>query len=105
MKREKGRGDNRITREDLLKRTPYNTYQMVGLPKGPIANPGLKSLQAVLDPADVNYLYFVSKNDRTHYFSSTLDEHNRAVDRYQRRLKKTGTPGPGKEGKTTQPAS
>ena len=92
MEREKDRGDRRITRQDLLKKTPYNTYQMVGLPQGPIANPGLKSLQAVLDPADVNYLYFVSKNDRTHYFSSTLEEHNRAVDRYQRRLKKSGNP-------------
>ena len=97
-------GDSRITREDLLKRTPYNTYQMVGLPKGPIANPGIKSLQAVLDPADVNYLYFVSKNDRTHHFSSTLDDHNRAVDRYQRRPKKTGSPDPGKEGKNSPPA-
>jgi UPF0755 protein len=60
----------------------------MGLPKGPIANPGLKSLQAVLYPADVNYLYFVSKNDRTHHFSSTLQEHNRAVGKYQRRVKK-----------------
>jgi UPF0755 protein len=105
IKREKGRGDTRITREDLSKRTPYNTYQMVGLPKGPIANPGIKSLQAVLDPAEVNYLYFVSKNDRTHYFSSTLEEHNRAVDRYQRRLKKPGASDPGKEGKPAQPAA
>ncbi len=102
--REKNRGENRITRQDLLKKTPYNTYQMVGLPKGPIANPGVKSLQAVLDPADVNYLYFVSKNDRTHYFSSTLEEHNRAVDRYQRRLKKPGSPDSGSEGKSRQPA-
>lgn len=102
VKREKSRGDGRITREDLQKRTPYNTYQIVGLPKGPIANPGAKSLQAVLDPADVNYLYFVSKNDRTHYFSSTLEEHNRAVDRYQRRLKKPGAPDSGKEGKPAQ---
>ena len=89
MKREKNRNDGRITRQDLMKKTPYNTYQMTGLPKGPIANPGVKSLYAVLNPADVNYLYFVSKNDRTHYFSSTLEEHNRAVNRYQRRMKKT----------------
>ena len=105
VKREKSRGDNRISRQDLLKKTPYNTYQIVGLPKGPIANPGIKSLQAVLNPADVNYLYFVSRNDRTHYFSSTLEEHNRAVDRYQKRLKKTGNPDSGKEGKSLPPAS
>jgi UPF0755 protein len=89
MKREKNRNDGRITRQDLMRKTPYNTYQMTGLPKGPIANPGGKSLHAVLNPADVNYLYFVSKNDRTHYFSSTLEEHNRAVARYQRRMKRT----------------
>jgi len=77
-----------ITREDLQRRTPYNTYIISGLPKGPIANPGIKSLQAVLFPADANYLYFVSKNDGTHYFSGTLEEHNRAVAKYQRRTKK-----------------
>jgi UPF0755 protein len=81
-------GNERITRQDLLRKSPYNTYHIMGLPKGPIANPGLKSLQAVLYPADVNYLYFVSKNDRTHHFSSTLQEHNRAVGKYQRRVKK-----------------
>jgi UPF0755 protein len=79
---------NSITREDLQRKTPYNTYIISGLPKGPIANPGSKSLQAVLYPADVGYLYFVSKNDGTHFFSSTLEEHNRAVARYQRRAKK-----------------
>jgi len=105
IKREKNRANNRITRGDLLKKSPYNTYQIVGLPRGPIANPGMKSLQAVLNPADVNYLYFVSKNDRTHYFSSTLEEHNRAVDLYQRRLKKPGNPDSGKEGKNPPPAS
>jgi UPF0755 protein len=82
----------RITKEDLLRKTPYNTYQFSGLPKGPIANPGFKSLHAVLHPADVNYLYFVSKNDRTHYFSHTLAEHNRAVARYQKRSKKDPNP-------------
>ncbi len=78
----------KITRKDLQRRSPYNTYQISGLPKGPIANPGYKSLYAVLYPADVNYLYFVSKNDRTHYFSSTLEEHNKAVNKYQRKPKK-----------------
>jgi UPF0755 protein len=86
LKKRKSRNE-RITRQDLLRKSPYNTYQILGLPKGPIANPGSKSLQAVLYPADVNYLYFVSKNDRTHHFSSTLEEHNRAVARYQKKLK------------------
>jgi len=105
VKPEKKRVNNRITRADLLKKTPYNTYQMVGLPQGPIANPGIKSLQAVLDPADVNYLYFVSKNDRTHHFSSTLEEHNRAVDLYQRRLKKPANPPSEKGEANPAPAS
>jgi UPF0755 protein len=82
------RSRERITRVDLQRKTPYNTYYVVGLPKGPICSPGLKSLYAVLYPADVNYLYFVSRNDRTHYFSTTLEEHNRAVAKYQRRIKK-----------------
>jgi peptidoglycan lytic transglycosylase G len=62
----------------------YNTYQHYGLPPGPIANPGLASLRAVVEPADTNYLYFVSRNDGTHYFSPTYREHVDAVDRYQR---------------------
>ncbi len=86
--KERNASDGRITRNDLLRRTPYNTYTISGLPKGPIANPGLKSLQSVLYPANVSYLYFVSKNDGTHYFSSTLQEHNWAVAYYQRRAKK-----------------
>ena len=86
--KERNNVDGKITRDDLLRKTPYNTYIISGLPKGPIANPGFKSLQAVLYPADVNYLYFVSKNDGTHYFSSTLREHNWAVAYYQRRAKK-----------------
>jgi UPF0755 protein len=85
-------GGQRITREDLQRRTPYNTYQLIGLPKGPIANPGLQSLEAVLSPAEGNYLYFVSKNDGTHYFSSTLAEHNQAVSKYQRRGKSSNNP-------------
>jgi UPF0755 protein len=99
MKRGKNQNEGRITRQDLMRKTPYNTYQMTGLPKGPIANPGVKSLNAVLNPADVNYLYFVSKNDRTHYFSSTLEEHNRAVNRYQRRLKKSANSDSAREEK------
>ncbi|MGQ9693263.1 MAG: endolytic transglycosylase MltG [Thermodesulfobacteriota bacterium] len=81
------KGSQKITKNDLLRKTPYNTYQINGLPRGPIANPGLKSLEAVLYPAQVNYLYFVAKNDKTHYFSHSLEEHNRAVAKYQKKNK------------------
>lgn len=73
-----------LTRADLAKRTPFNTYTNAGLPPGPIANPGARSIMAALNPAPVNYLFFVSKNDGTHQFSATLGEHNRAVDHYQK---------------------
>ena len=59
--------------------SPYNTYVIKGLPPGPIANPGLDSFRAVLNPANVDYLYFVSQRDGTHYFSSSLDEHINAM--------------------------
>ncbi len=72
----------RLTWRDLRKATPYNTYTRYGLPKGPICNPGLISIKAVLYPEDTKYLYFVSKGNRKHYFSKTLKEHNRAVKRY-----------------------
>ena len=74
-----------LTRKHLTIRSPYNTYRIKGLPPGPIANPGKASLLAALNPAPADYLYFVSKNDGTHYFSRTLTEHNRAVQKYQRR--------------------
>jgi len=77
-----------LTKKDLRRYTPYNTYVIRGLPPGPISNPGIGSLMAALYPASVDYLYFVSKNDGTHHFSSTLKEHNAAVDRYQRRRSK-----------------
>jgi UPF0755 protein len=73
----------RITKKMLLTKTPYNTYRLKGLPEGPISNPGRKSLLAAVHPATVDYLYFVSKNNGTHYFSTTLKEHNQAVRRYQ----------------------
>lgn len=73
-----------LTKEHLLRRTPYNTYLMVGLPPTPICNPGKESLLAALHPAPVPYLYFVSKNDGSHYFSSDIEEHNRAVWKYQK---------------------
>jgi UPF0755 protein len=80
--------DGNIRKKDLSIDSPYNTYKYAGLPPGPIANPGLKSIQAALHPADTNYLYFVSKNDGSHRFSSNLDDHNHAVAEYQ--LRKPG---------------
>lgn len=67
---------------DLEVESPYNTYRNAGLPPGPICSPGLASIDAALNPADTRYYYFVAKNDGTHHFSRTLDEHNRAVARY-----------------------
>jgi len=75
------RFDGTVTRKDLRTPDPYNTYVHRGLPPGPIANPGMDSIQAALEPAKTEYLYFVSNNDGTHTFSKTLDEHNRAVER------------------------
>ncbi len=73
-----------ITKKDLRARNPYNTYRIKGLPPGPICNPGKESIIAALYPADVKYLYFVSKNDGSHEFSETLKEHNHYVRIYQR---------------------
>ena len=82
--------DGNIRKKDLDSRSPYNTYRVRGLPPGPIANPGLGAIRAALYPAPTKHLYFVSRNDGTHQFSSTLAEHNRAVDKYQRhRVDKT----------------
>ncbi|MEW6324864.1 MAG: endolytic transglycosylase MltG [Nitrospirota bacterium] len=75
--------DGNLRKADLSKKTPYNTYVIYGLPPGPIANPGAASLTAALHPSPVDYLYFVSKNDGSHVFSSTLADHQRAVARYQ----------------------
>ena len=73
-----------LTRADLLRPTPFNTYVVAGLPPNPIANPGLAAIDAALAPAEAPYLYFVAKNDGSHQFSVTLAEHNRAVAEYQR---------------------
>ncbi len=74
-----------LDKEDLGIDSPYNTYKYRGLPPGPIGNPGREAIQAALYPADVGYLYFVSRNDGTHEFSSSLEEHNRAVWKYQKK--------------------
>ncbi len=74
-----------LTRFDLQRPSPYNTYVISGLPPTPICNPGKESILAALYPAPVPHLYFVSRNDGSHYFSSTIEEHNRAVWKYQKR--------------------
>ena len=76
--------DGIIHRSDLDLDSPYNTYLYPGLPPGPIASPGLESIRAALYPAESEFLYFVSRNDGSHIFSSTYADHSRAVDRYQR---------------------
>jgi peptidoglycan lytic transglycosylase G len=75
--------DGAVKKKHLLRRSPYNTYVIDGLPPGPIANPAIDSLKAALYPAPGNYLYFVSNNDGSHNFSSSLAAHNRAVTKYQ----------------------
>jgi UPF0755 protein len=78
--------DGNLRRRDLDDAdNPYNTYRHAGLPPGPISNPGLHALRAVVHPAESDYLFFVSRNDGTHVFSATYREHVNAVNRYQRR--------------------
>jgi UPF0755 protein len=81
--RRLGRWRGNLTRDDLQVNSPYNTYRHAGLPPGPIASPGRTSLEAALRPADVKHLYFVSRNDGTHVFASTLAEHTRNVQEWQ----------------------
>ena len=75
--------DGNIRKKDLLKDTPYNTYRRRGLPPTPIAMPGVDAIRAALNPADGDSLYFVARGDGSHEFSSTLDQHNNAVIKYQ----------------------
>ena len=77
--------DGNLKRSHLETPTPYNTYKIKGLPVGPIANPGAKSLEAALYPADTKFIYFVSKKNKTHQFSTNLKDHNKAVRKYQLR--------------------
>jgi len=74
----------RILYRDLKFNSPFNTYLYKGLPPTPISNPGVSAFDAALHPAKSTYLYFVAKNDGSHYFSKTLREHNKAVEKYQR---------------------
>lgn len=73
-----------ITKSDLKAHTPYNTYAFKGFPRGPICNPDKNSIMAALNPAPVDYLFFVAKNDGTHVFSKDMNEHNINVGMYQR---------------------
>jgi UPF0755 protein len=78
-----------LRKQDLQIDSPYNTYRVRGLPPGPIASPGRGALEAAVNPADVHYLYFVSRNDGTHAFASSLAEHNRNVAKWQIRYFRT----------------
>ncbi len=82
--KQAGTWDGNLRRRDLEMDSPYNTYRTQGLPPGPIGSPGLASLQAAAQPADVDYLYFVSRNDGSHVFARTLAEHNRNVYEWQK---------------------
>lgn len=75
--------DGNLKRSHLERPTPYNTYKISGLPVGPIANPGAESLEAALYPAETKFIYFVSKKNKTHQFSTNLKDHNQAVLKYQ----------------------
>jgi UPF0755 protein len=78
--------DGRLHKKDLLSDTPWNTYTRAGLPPTPISMPGKASLFAAVQPAQSDALYFVSRGDGTSHFSANLDEHNRAVNKYQRKI-------------------
>ena len=88
-----GKFDGNLRREDLQFDSPYNTYRYPGLPPGPIAAPGKASLEAAAHPADVDFLYFVSRNDGSHEFARSLEEHNRNVQKYQVQYFREGRQG------------
>ena len=88
-----GRWRGAIYQSDLSRNTPYNTYLHAGLPPGPVANPGVKSLRAAMEPAKTDYLYFVAAGANPQgqsLFSRTLDEQNRNVAGYRHAVKKAG---------------
>ncbi len=89
--RQYGYWKQELTAADLETDSPYNTYRYFGLPPGPIANPSLDSITAVIRPARTNYLYFVAKPDGSHAFAETLQEHQENVKKYRGQ---TATPGP-----------
>jgi UPF0755 protein len=95
--KQAGRYDGNIRRGDLEIDSPYNTYRYPGLPPGPIASPGRASIRAVLEPAAVGDLYFVSRNDGSHQFSDNLADHERAVTQYQRHRAAALAPAPPEE--------
>jgi len=79
--------DGNLTRKQLKTKTPYNTYVNHGLPPTPIANPGLESLIAAVQPADTEFIFFVAKGDGTHKFTTNYKEHKKAVYEFQKRRK------------------
>ena len=95
----KGKLDHPITRAELDAPTPYNTYTIDGLPPGPIANPGKAAIEAVLNPAKANYLYFVANGTGGHAFATTLEEHNANVKKWRALNGEADAPAP-----ATQPA-
>jgi UPF0755 protein len=94
----KGKLDRSLTTADLKLDSPYNTYVNAGLPKGPIANPGLAALKAVLHPAKTKELYFVADGTGGHAFAETLDQHNRNVAKWRKFLKSQADQAPRSEG-------
>jgi UPF0755 protein len=83
---QEGKYTGSLTLKDLRINSPYNTYQYIGLPPGPIGNPGETSLRAALHPAETDYLYFVANTQGGHFFATTLAEHNKNVAKYHRLL-------------------
>ena len=80
--------DQQLTLADLEYESPYNTYKRLGLPPGPICNPGVFAIESALYPDSTNYLYFVSRRDGTHIFSTTLEDHHKAVQQVKQSLAK-----------------
>lgn len=75
---------SQVTREDLFRKTPFNTYSITGIPMTPISNPGILAIHSALSPQETKYIYFVSKRDGSHHFSETYEEHKAAIQRYLR---------------------